>query len=256
MKKKVRYLSDLHLEFTGYQPDTLAPVGEDLVVLAGDIGSGVEGIRWAQQVFRTCPVVYVLGNHEFFGYDFDALVGEAKACAAGSHVTVLECDAIEIDGLRILGCSLWTDFKLFGAQRQREMMTYARPYMADYEEIRSPRGVGLIPEETLQRCERSHAWLQTVLAASRQPTLVVTHHAPSVATVSPRHADALSNAAFHSHFDALIAPPCIGWIHGHTHHSVQTQVNGVPLVTNQRGYPREPLGAFAWDRLLEIEVGA
>lgn len=54
---KIRVLSDLHLEFTGYLPNELPLVGEDLVVLAGDIGAGVEGIRWAQHAIRGRPVV-------------------------------------------------------------------------------------------------------------------------------------------------------------------------------------------------------
>ena len=155
MKKKILYLSDLHLEFTGYKPDHLPSQGEDLVVLAGDIGVGVKGIRWAKDTFRDREVVYVLGNHEFYGNDFVGLVDYAKNYAAGSNVNVLECDSIEIDGLRILGCSLWTDFKLFGADRQGEMMRFAQAYMSDYVDIHSPRGRRLIPSETLQRCERS-----------------------------------------------------------------------------------------------------
>ena len=254
MERKIRYLSDLHLEYSGYQPDHLPSLGEDLVVLAGDIGSGIEGIRWAKEAFRDRKVVYVLGNHEFFGYDFVDLVDHARSHAAGSNVSVLECDSIEIDGLQVLGCSLWTDFKLFGTDRQSEVMDYALEYMADYEEIRRPHGGSVIPKNTLQRCESSYAWLKQSLSASTMPTLVITHHAPSIATVSPRHVGQISNAAYHSHFDALIAPPCVGWIHGHTHHSMQTQVNGIPLVTNQRGYPREDLGGFSWDRMIEVEL--
>ncbi len=65
---KIRYLSDLHVEFTGYMPSWIPPIGEDMVVLAGDIGVGVKGIEWAQQAFRDRTVLYVLGNHEFYRY--------------------------------------------------------------------------------------------------------------------------------------------------------------------------------------------
>lgn len=40
---KVRYLSDLHLEVHP-SPADLAAGDEDLIVLAGDISSGVDGI--------------------------------------------------------------------------------------------------------------------------------------------------------------------------------------------------------------------
>lgn len=249
----VRYLSDLHLEFTGYRPERLPSIGEDLVVLAGDIGVGLAGIAWARKAFADRPVVYVFGNHEFYGYDFGSLIDEARVLVAGTHVHLLECDAVEIAGLRILGCSLWTDFKCFGEQHQKAALDRAREYMADFEEIRH-RGYGLMPEDTLARCVRSRDWLEQALAASAAPTLVVTHHAPSLATLNPGYAGHLSNAAFHNRFDELIRPPCVGWIHGHTHHSVQTLVNGIPLVTNQLGYPTETLHGFSWDRVIEIEI--
>lgn len=256
MLKRIRYLSDLHLEYHGYPSEVIPSIEEDLVILAGDIGHGVEGVRWAKQAFSGRPVVYVLGNHEFHGYDWLDLIEASKALADGSNVTVLECDQIEIAGLRVLGCSLWTDFKLFGEQRQAEMLQFALSYSDDYEEIRHPSGRSLLPSETLERCNRSHVWLQGALSERDVPNLVVTHHAPSLATVSPRHAGHPSNATFHNHFDALLAPPCVGWIHGHTHYSCETVINGVPLVTNQRGYPREKNAHFAWDRVLEVEVAS
>lgn len=250
---RVRYLSDLHLEFRYRDPESMPDLGEDLVVLAGDIAVGLGGIEWARHAFPGRPVVYVFGNHEYYGYDFASLHREAQVLAHGTHVHVLECDAIEIAGLRILGCSLWTDFLCFGEQHQKAALDRAREYMADFEEIRH-QGRSLIPEQTLERCLHSRAWLDQALSSSAAPTLVVTHHAPSLATVSPRYDGHLSNAAFHNTFDDLIRPPCVGWIHGHTHHVVQTQVNGIPLVTNPLGYPREDLPGFGWDRVLEIEI--
>lgn len=249
----VRYFSDLHREFTKHLPDKVPSIGEDVVVLGGDIDEGLAGIHWARQVFSGRPVVYVFGNHEFYGYGFDTLIEEARTLAAGSNVEILECNAVEIAGLRIIGCSLWTDFQCFGVEHQKAALDHARRYMADYEEIHH-RGSGLKPEDTLERCLRSRAWLEQSMTTSNAPTLVVTHHAPSLATLNPRHVGHLSNAAFHNAFDELIRPPCVGWIHGHTHHSVQTQVNGVPLVTNQLGYTDEKLPGFSWDRVLEIEI--
>lgn len=251
---RIRYLSDLHIEFTDYKPDSLPSVGEDFVVLAGDIGEGLRGIAWAQRVLKDRRVVYVLGNHEFYGKNFVQFVGEARAFAANSNVSLLECDQVEVAGLRVLGCTLWTDFLLYGHRERPEMMRHAMRYMADYSEIRSPRGGGLIASETLDRCEKSAAWLRKALRAKDRPTLVVTHHAPSAQNANPDFEGQPSNAAFHSNFDELIASPCLAWIHGHTHHSARTTINGVPLVTNQRGYPNERLGSFAWDRILEVEV--
>lgn len=56
---KIRYMSDLHFEFHDTPPDAVEPIGEDVVVLAGDVHNGVRGILWAQGAFAQRPVVYV-----------------------------------------------------------------------------------------------------------------------------------------------------------------------------------------------------
>ena len=150
---------------------------------------------------------------------------------------LLECEETEVGGLRILGCSLWTDFLLYGHEARDDLMRLATHYMPDYEEIRGASGNGLIARETMERCEHSAAWLDRALQGAPRPTLVVTHHAPSEVTANPAYTGELSNAAFHSHLDRLVRPPCVAWIHGHSHHTAETRVNGIPLVTNQRGYP-------------------
>ena len=51
---KIQYFSDLHLEFGTFQsPATDA----DVIIAAGDIGVGLQGVEWLQRYDR--PVVYV-----------------------------------------------------------------------------------------------------------------------------------------------------------------------------------------------------
>jgi len=60
---RVHVLSDLHLEFADYRA---RDVEADLVVLAGDIGVGPHGLRWAMSAFGQRPVVrmadYLVGD--------------------------------------------------------------------------------------------------------------------------------------------------------------------------------------------------
>ncbi|MGQ0619853.1 MAG: metallophosphoesterase [Panacagrimonas sp.] len=257
---KIRYLSDLHLEFTDYQPEVIPSIGEDLVVLAGDIGVGTQGIRWAVKAIPDRPVIYVLGNHEFYGHDFDELIIEAKACAQGTNVHLLENDEVQIGGLRVLGCTLWTDFNCFGTERRVDAEFEAWLMMNDYRLIKRQGDLPLTTNAAAQRCHDSRAWLDQRIASAAQaskasdPLLVVTHMAPSLITINPRFAGDITNAAFHNAFDDLIRPPVRAWIHGHTHWSAQKTVNDIPLVTHQRGYPGEHTGGFDWDRLLELDL--
>lgn len=60
---KLQIYSDLHLEFARFDP---APSDADVVILAGDIDIKSRGVKWASEVFQ-CPVIYVCGNHEYYG---------------------------------------------------------------------------------------------------------------------------------------------------------------------------------------------
>jgi len=248
---KLRVLSDLHLEFTGYAPQQLRPAGEDVVVLAGDIGLGVDGIRWAQHAFGDRPVLYVLGNHEFYGFDFDRLVEDARESCRGSSVRVLEHERVDLGGFRFLGCALWTDLQVFGGEMRKAAAAAVESQLTDYRLIRrGPRRLRAADTESM--CRSSRTWLAREIAASPLPVVVVTHHVPTLATRHPDF-DSLTDAAFHNAFDDLIRPPVRLWIHGHTHHSAQVAVNGVPVVSNQRGYPGEKT-RFDWNALFELEA--
>src|SRR5262245_13341223 len=127
---RLHILSDLHLEFGNVEiPETEA----DVVVLAGDIHLGREGRRWARTQFPDKPVIYVLGNHEFYRHSLPDLTQSLKRETAGSHIHVLENDALEIGGYTFLGCTLWTDFRLT-LNRQVAMLT-AEDIMSDYSVV-------------------------------------------------------------------------------------------------------------------------
>ena len=104
---KVHFMSDLHLEFGSTEvPKTDA----DIVVLAGDIHVGEKGIAWATKNFTGQPVLYILGNHEYYGSAHPKLIQKMKALSLGTNITVLEDDFFILENFIFLGCTLWTDF--------------------------------------------------------------------------------------------------------------------------------------------------
>ncbi len=56
--------------------------------------------------------------------------------AIGSTVKVLENDQVIIGDVRFLGCTLWTDFGLLGADARAIAMFEAKTTMTDYKKIR------------------------------------------------------------------------------------------------------------------------
>ncbi len=168
---KLLVLSDLHLEFEPFIPDPQAVAEADVVVLAGDIDVGVNGIRWAAEAFAGKPVVYVAGNHEFYDGHWDNSLGEMRAEAKALRIHFLENDSVEIDGLRILGCTLWTDFDYFGRDRRNGAMhqVESRTGMTDFGVIKADplpdvhwktKRHRLTALHTLRRHQESLAWLQ------------------------------------------------------------------------------------------------
>ena len=248
--------SDLHLEFGAFAPP---PLDVDLVVLAGDIDLGTKGISWAERSFEA-PVIYVVGNHEFYHGEVRSLWRDLRdAAAACPKVTLLENQAMEIEAggraCRFLGAALWTDFAACGEGEVRRAMVEARDGLADYRVIQDGR-MTLVPETTLRWHEDSRAWLTAELESPFDgTTVVVTHHAPSLRSVEPRFQGSLLNGAFVSDLEAPIrrTRPAL-WIHGHTHHNVDYRIGSTRIVANQRGYPsEEPSPAFRPDLVLEID---
>jgi predicted phosphodiesterase len=246
---KLLIFSDLHLEFLPLVP---ADSEADVVVLAGDIDLGVRGISWGRRSFPGQEVVYVAGNHEFYGHDWDVLLDDLREEARRQRVYFLENDAVDINGVRFLGTALWTDFDFFGADRRAEAMRVAQEYMTDYVRISVSRPqtgfeqlngklrtVGqslLVPELVRARHLASRSWLQARFGESTdKKTIVVTHSLPSGQSVAERFKQDLTSASFASNLDSLMGNAAL-WVHGHTHDSFDYTLNGTRVVCNPRGY--------------------
>lgn len=80
-----------------------------MVALAGDIYTGVRGIQWTADTFFE-PVIYVMGNHEYYHRNAITLLPMARKRAAALGVHLLEQDEWRINGTLFLGCTLWTGF--------------------------------------------------------------------------------------------------------------------------------------------------
>lgn len=248
---KVRVLSDLHLEFGAWEPPA-APA--DVVVLAGDITPGPRGLAWAREHFPDTPIVYVLGNHEFYGEVFETATASAREQAAGLGVHLLECDAVVIGGVRILGCTLWTDFRLEGGRAaEARAKLEARHLMNDFRVIRCAGGT-FTPDDAQRLHERAREWLGHRLAEPFDgPTVVVTHHLPHRRSIHPRYAHHPLNPCFATHLPKLVQRPVALWIHGHTHESMDYRVRGTRVVCNPRGYfPHDMNPSF--DPALVVEI--
>jgi len=250
-------LSDLHIEVA---PFTAQPLQVDLVVLAGDIHNGAPAIPWARAAFPNHPIVQIAGNHEFYDGEYHAVLAGLRAAAREEGVHFLENDAAVFQGVRFLGCTLWTDHRVLEAPGRAPAMPAAQAMAAsrranpDFSAIRlaqaphagaQPRA--FTPEDAADLHQRSKDWLAGELAQPfAGPTVVVTHHLPSWRSVNPLYASSPSNAAFVSDLDPLVERADL-WIHGHTHASCAYAAGRARVVCNPRGYPKASADAVTFE---------
>lgn len=263
---RIQVLSDLHLEFMQDVPRALTEflvpeVVGDVLVLAGDIGLGTQGM----DAFASTkvPVIYVAGNHEYYHANLNLVNRQLRERAEGLGFHYLDKAPVEINGVRFLGCTLWTDFHLYLGLK-RSSMRAAQKQVRDFSCITTSHGL-FSPEQSVGLHRTSVAWLEQELRRPFSgPTVVVTHHAPSARSVAYRFQRNELNPAFVSDLDRFAGQAAI-WVHGHTHDSFDYDWRGTRVVCNPRGYPIQRPGAErqgqAWENArfkgnLVVEVSA
>lgn len=234
---KLHILSDLHLEFSRFDP---IETDADVIVLAGDIWKGANGIRWARGQWENKPIIYVPGNHEFYHMERVSTLAEMRDAAREYGVHLLDNDEVIIDGpedsVRLLGATLWTDFELGGADAKPWAMHEGGRGLNDFRLINEGEEI-FSPQRSIELHRESLSWLDKMLAEpfASGKTVVVTHHLPSILSVADRFKNDMLSACFASNLDHLFGKMDL-WVHGHTHDTFDYVSNGTRVVCNPRGY--------------------
>jgi 3',5'-cyclic AMP phosphodiesterase CpdA len=224
---KIQIVSDLHLEFG---PLELPVEGADVLIAAGDIALGLEGFQWLEQF--SIPVIYVAGNHEYWGQDLAGLTAALADRSGAGDIHFLENRAVVLDGVRFLGCTLWTDFNACDEAAMDEL----RFIMNDFRYV--TRGGRLMrPDDLVELNLASRAWLAETLASPYEgKTVVVTHHAPLMRSWYYGRHGVVQYAYCNDLCELMRSGPVDLWVHGHVHESFDYEDCGVRVVCNPRGY--------------------
>lgn len=267
----IQLLSDLHLENNpGFMP---APApGADVLVLAGDIGSYQNNSalsasgdtdfglgRFSPQNGWPTPVLFVPGNHEYDGLDFDEAHQRLQATCARLGITWLEREVLHLNGVRFVGTTLWADFDALGplagqalpekipphfnhpnSQYTRQLKARDKAFRAANYYLRKTgtqrAGEPWLAEGMRDQALLCQAWLSAALDAPFDgPTVVVTHFAPSLHSADPRYGQTPGTAGFCNALDGLLHQ-AQWWLHGHLHCPSDYTLNGCRVVANPLGY--------------------
>jgi Icc-related predicted phosphoesterase len=247
---RLHILSDLHLEFEPFAPPKTEA---DVIILAGDISTGCHGLKWALKAFAERPVIYVLGNHEFYGQTLQKLIGELRQMASGTNIHLLENESCTIGEVTFLGATLWTDFALNGNPDVAEVV--AQTGMNDYRQIRTlPRYSRLKPSDPRRLHLESRLWLENqALSLKGRKVIIVTHHAPSRQSIPRAFEGDAFNPAFASELSPFIIQSEVQlWIHGHIHCGCDYTLGKTRVLANPRGYPNESRQGFDPGLIVEV----
>lgn len=247
---KIRLYSDIHLEFAPFVPDLSAA---DIFVFAGDLHVGLAGIKWLAQLPTDRPIIYVLGNHEFYKHKHPKLIEQIKLANTKPNIHILENESIVLDGVTFHGATLWTDMLLF--PNSDAVRYQCGIEMNDYKKIRTlPNYSKMTTLYSIDQFNQSKKFLERALSECGGKQVVVTHHAPSKQSVPLAYLEDLTTAAYASDLEWLILKyqPEL-WLHGHIHNQTNYKIGNTHVLANPRGYEGHFINAdFESDMLIQI----
>ena len=265
----IQLLSDLHLESNPHF--TAQPVaGADLLVLAGDIGSYQKNSQLTSLKIADfglarfsplavaqggtgwpTPVFFVPGNHEYDGLDFDQAHTRLRETCERLGMVWLERQCVVLNGVRFVGCTLWTDFDALtggsmgstssgnitlGEQLKARDKAFraANFYLKKNHSLHA--GQPMLAEAVREQGLQSQTWLRQALSVPFEgTTVVITHFAPSLRSADPRYGITPGTAGFCNSLDDLL-PLAKVWMHGHLHCATDYVAHGCRVVANPLGY--------------------
>ncbi len=247
---KIQVLSDLHQEF-GFPQITFEYA--DLVIMAGDINLGTKGIKWIRSTISRIPVIYVLGNHEYYKGSYPKTLNTIRDFASETNVHLLENRSVVLGDITFHGATLWTDFALLGDSRTNGSICQGK--MNDYKQIRrDPSYSKLRSIDTYMIHQHSLKWLVKSLESSKtKKNVIVTHHAPSARSV-PEHlkSDVLSSAYASNLETVILKYQPQYWIHGHIHVPIKYEIGKTTVLCNPHGYMTDPDNGFDKNLIIEF----
>lgn len=204
---------------------TLDPTGIDVLVLAGDI-AGHHTIAAALKKFcaKYKRVVFVPGNHEFYGSDPLTVWANIERTAKSlPNLSVLRYDrVVEVDGLTIIGDTMW-----FPYDAMNQLYEHA---ISDFELIKK------LAPWVYEENARFLSWL----AEAPKADVVVTHHVPAEESIASSFRGSQMNRFFLCNVRGWIvqAQPKL-WLHGHTHTPLDYKLGETRVLCSPLGYPNE-----------------
>ena len=231
-------------------------VGEDVLVIAGDVQVGLSYEYWFSELLKDRHVIYLIGNHELYHNDLNdityvqlplwtAHVNElAEQKGYKFKLYSLQNQTVKIDNVNFIGGTLFTDFN-----KDSEFVKRLGPKLLnDFHYIKNgDRKVSA--DDLLAEHKRTKKYITDQLKLLKgEKNVVITHHLPSYESVDFQYRvkpedeifahsaeKKAMNHFFYSDLDSLVKKADY-WFFGHTHSSFDGKIGKCRLLCNPRGY--------------------
>ena len=247
----IHEVSDLHL----HPMRELVPFpGGDVLLLAGDIVEYHElsdsltrskfDVFCAEASQKYSKVFAILGNHEMYGTHRDNAVQAFKTIYKDFSIQLLNDEAVDLGDVLLYGTPLWTDMNKndwFCLQSAKNMM--------DFDYIHYDEGLLFPYITTLWHKNHIQQMTDFLVANPIKPTVIMSHHAPSWASIHSDFEKSSFNGAYASDLSNLILDnsQITHWFHGHTHHPWDYMIGKTRVICN-------PTGKYTTNGIVEIKV--
>ena len=232
-------ISDVHFDYREniYSNEIIAALFEKdtsqrILIIAGDLGSPLQENYFdflAKCSAKWKHVLLVAGNHEYyneFGLSMEKIESIIRSGTEKMpNVIFLQKSSVIIDGIRYLGCTLWSQIDLEKAEiLERTVRDFSRIYVKRMR----------MTAEKMLRLHLDHlSWLEEELKNQEHKTVVITHHPPLRELIHEKYKiyEDLASA-FSSDLSRLQHDNISEWVSGHTHTRTEFVLGATKYTTN------------------------
>lgn len=252
---KIRIISDLHVDLNGYRTfgfeDELDDT--DLILIAGDIsGSKRATENFLDQLNTKTKIIFVRGNHEgysqdiqyIYPYNIDTVNSINRDLkfkyTPQNNITFLENNYVEFNNYIIVGCTLYTNFKLLN--RQDISAYYARQRINDFRYVlKDINGLPteVVPDDYIAWFKKSKSCIKSICEKNPDKKIIIlTHFLPTPQGIAEKYRNDALNSYFASNLEDFIKrhENIKLWVCGHTHIPFECKIGECKVVCEPYGY--------------------